>query len=261
VSAGLSIDGLSAGYGATRVLDDVSLAPLEPGTVTALIGPNAAGKSTLLKAVAGIIRAQARTLRLGDMDLSSMRLRERSALVRFVPQAYATQARLTVFELLLVARMCGGGGRPTRADTLSVEHALQMTGITALASRMVGSLSGGQQQLAALAQALTRPAPVLLLDEPTSALDLRNQLEAMAVMQRVAREENAIVVAALHDLNLAARHAERIVLMGEGRIVADGEPGEVLTTERCGPVYAVALATGQTSRGSLAIEAFLPDRP
>jgi iron complex transport system ATP-binding protein len=258
MSAVLAIERLSASYGTSRVLDDVTLAPLEAGTVTALIGPNAAGKSTLLKAVAGLVRAQADILRLGDVDLAALPLRRRADLVRFVPQVYATQARLTVFELLLVARMCGGRGAPDRTDLQAVGQALDRTKLQALSGRMAGTLSGGQQQLVALAQALSRPAPVLLLDEPTSALDLRNQLEAMAIMRSVAADESAIVIVALHDLNLAARHADRVVLMGGGGIMSDGAPADVLTTEKCGPVYAVELASGRTSRGSLAIEAYLP---
>jgi iron complex transport system ATP-binding protein len=259
MSGVLTVQGLSASYGEVRVLSEVALQPLQPGQVTALIGPNAAGKSTLLKAIAGLVRTVGATIRLNGVDIAALPLRRRAQLVRFVPQAYATQARLSVFELLLVARMCGGGGSPDSTDLKAVERALDQTGLGPLSRRMAGNLSGGQQQLVALAQALTRPAPVLLLDEPTSALDLRNQLEAMAIMRRVAVDENAIVVAALHDLNLAARHADRIVLMGLGRIVADGSPADVLTTERCGPVYAVELASGLTSRGSLAIEAYLPN--
>jgi iron complex transport system ATP-binding protein len=255
----LAIAGLTVSYGPARVLDRVSLAPLEPGTVTALIGPNAAGKSTLLKAAAGLLKAAEGRLTLGGEALDGLTLRERARRIRFVPQAYATQARLTVFELLLVARMCGGGGGVGAGDIAAVEAALARVSLTHLSARMVGNLSGGQQQLVALAQALTRPAPVLLLDEPTSALDLRNQLEAFAIMRRVAREDGVIVVAALHDLNLAARQADRAILMGAGRIVSDGAPDEVLVTETCGPVYGVELARGRTSRGSLAIEAFLPN--
>ena len=252
-----TVSGLSAGYGGRNIVHDVNMRALSPGTLTALIGPNAAGKSTLLKSIAGIVKSQSTDVTLGGLRIDGMKLAERAAHVRFVPQAYATQARLTVFDLLMVARMCGVCGRHKVSDLVAVDAALVRVGVSHLADRIAGTLSGGQQQLVALAQALTRPAPVLLLDEPTSALDLRNQLEAMAIMRRVAAEDGAIVIAALHDLNLAARHADRVVLMGEGRIVADGIPEDVLTTERCGPVYGVKLATGQTSRGSLAIEAYL----
>jgi iron complex transport system ATP-binding protein len=254
----LTIEDVCASYGGAPVVRNVTLAALQPGSVTALIGPNAAGKSTLLKAVAGLMKQATGAIRLGDCALDALPLGPRARHVRFVPQVYATQARLTVFELLLVARMCGGRGRPDRTDIAAVETALERVAIAHLADRYAGALSGGQQQLVSLAQALTRPAPVLLLDEPTSALDLRHQLEAFAVMRRVAQEENAIVVAALHDLNMAARHADRVILMGQGTVLADGLPPEVLTSERCGPAYGVALASGRTTRGSMVIEAYLP---
>lgn len=257
----LIIENLSVGYGAHTVLEDVSPPPFAAGTVTALVGPNAAGKSTLMKAVAGLLPMRAGRVRLGERDLAALSLSARTEHIRFMPQVYTSSARLTLFELVLVARMCGGGGRPRDVDLTAVAAALTTTGLSHLADRLAPTLSGGQQQLAALAQALVRPAPVLLLDEPTSALDIRHQLEAMAVMRRVAKEENRIVIAAMHDLNLAARHADGAVLLRNGRIVAAGPPAHVLTDGPCGDAYGVSLATGVTSRGSLAIEAFLPEAP
>jgi iron complex transport system ATP-binding protein len=259
MSEALIVEGLRLGYGSRTVIADASPPPFRPGTVTALVGPNAAGKSTLLKAVAGLLPPRAGSVRLGGRDLAGLPLRERTRHIRFMPQVYGSTARLTLFELVLVARMCGDGGRPAAADMAAVSAALATTGLTALADRLAPTLSGGQQQLAALAQALARPAPVLLLDEPTSALDIRHQLEAMAVMRQVARQEGRIVIAALHDLNLAARHADAAVLLREGHVVAAGPPAEVLTSPLCGHTYGVALATGATSRGSLAIEAYLPE--
>jgi iron complex transport system ATP-binding protein len=251
----LVVDALSARYGGRSVLRELSPRPFEAGTLTALIGPNAAGKSTLLKAIAGLVRADGE-VRLGDIAFGRLPLAQRARFVRFVPQAYQTQARLTVFDLLLVARMCGGIGRPSREDMIAVTSAIERTGIGPIADSMADALSGGQQQLVALAAALSRPAPVLLLDEPTSALDLRNQLEVFRIARRAA-DDGAVVIAALHDLNLAARHADRVTLMSGGAIVADGPPDAVLTTAQCGPAYGVELAHGRTSRGSLAIEAFL----
>ncbi|KJV10224.1 hypothetical protein VZ95_06395 [Elstera litoralis] len=254
----LTVETISVAYGPRRILDDVSIAPCAPGASIALIGPNAAGKSTLLKAIAGLVPVQRGSIRLGDTRLTAMKSEARARLVRFVPQAYATSARLTVFEILLVARMCGVGGRPTREDLAAVGKALARCALEHLSDRCVAELSGGQQQLVALAQALTRPAPVLLLDEPTSALDIRNQLEAFAILKRVAAEDGAIVIAAVHDLNLAARHADRVLLLGAGRLIADGPPDALLVSDACAQVYGVGLASGRTSRGSLALEAYLP---
>ena len=251
----LSVHELSVSYAGRSIIRHLSPEPFAAGTLTALIGPNAAGKSTLLKALAGLVRSQGAVV-LGDVSLDQLPLAQRTRLVRFVPQAYQTRVRLTVFDLLLVARMCGGVGRPTREDMIAVTSAIDRTGIGAIADSMADALSGGQQQLVALAAALTRPAPILLLDEPTSALDLRNQLEVFRIA-RCAADKGAVVIAALHDLNLAARHADRVMLMGGGAIVADGLPDAVLTTAHCGPAYGVELAHGRTSRGSLTVEAFL----
>jgi len=251
----LAINDLSVSYAGRSILRRLSPKPFAAGTLTALIGPNAAGKSTLLKAIAGLVRAEG-DIRLGDVALGLLPLAKRARLVRFVPQAYQLHARLTVFDLLLVSRMCGSIGRPSREDMVAVTTAIDRTGIGSIADTMADALSGGQQQLVALAAALSRPASVLLLDEPTSALDLRNQLEVFRIARRAA-DDGAVVIAALHDLNLAARHADRVLLMSEGEIIADGTPDEVLTTAHCGPAYGVELAHGRTSRGSLTIEAFL----
>ena len=253
----LSIHGLDVGYGGAPVLSGVAVAPLAPGTLAALIGPNAAGKSTLMRAVAGLVRPSAGRIALGGEDLVSMRLPERARRVRLVPQAFATQARLNVFDLVLLARMAAGQGRATQEDLRAAERALHRVGIEPLADRLVCHLSGGQQQLAALAQALARPAPVFLLDEPTSALDLKHQLEAIAIMRKVAEEDGAIVIAALHDLNLAARHASHVVLMGAGRVLMEGAARDVLADRRCAEAYGVNLATQVNERGSLMVEAFL----
>lgn len=258
MSQPLTVENLSVAYGARRILDAVSLAPCLPGCSIALIGPNAAGKSTLMRAIAGLLPTQSGSVRLGESDLARLSAEARAGLVRFVPQTYATSARLSVFEVLLVARMCGTGGRPARDDLAAVGQALARCSLEPLADRCVAELSGGQQQLVALAQALTRPAPVLLLDEPTSALDIRNQLEAFAIMRRVAAEDGSIVIAAVHDLNLAARHADRVLLLGNGRLIADGAPDDLLVSDDCARVYGVGLASGRTSRGSLALEAYLP---
>ena len=256
-SSGLVVQDLSVGYGAAPVIRSISLDAMKPGEVTALIGPNAAGKSTLMRAIAGLLKPLSGGITLGGEDILALPLTQRARRIRFVPQVYATQARLTVFDLVLVARMTAGQGRAMPDDLAAAERALVRIGISGLADRLVCHLSGGQQQLVALAQALARPAPVFLLDEPTSALDLRNQLEAIAIMRSIATEDGCIVIAALHDLNLAARHADQIVLMGDGKLVMQGSPESVLRSAACGDTYGVTLTTDITARGSLSIEASL----
>jgi len=255
---GLSVEALSAAYGRHGVLHDVTVRGLAPGSVTALLGPNASGKSTLLRAIAGLKGIAAGRILLDGRSIESLRLAERTKRVRYVPQAYAASARLTVFDAVMVAARTAGALGSSRALAMRVEAILARTRVAALADRLVCDLSGGQQQLVALAQGLVQPAPVLLLDEPTSALDLRHQLEALALLQGIARAEGLVAVVALHDLGLAARHADRVVLMDRGRIVADGEPEAVLSDPVCGHTYGVELITETSSRGTLLIEASLP---
>ncbi len=250
----LVVDALSVRFGGRSILHSFTPRPFAAGSLTALIGPNAAGKSTLLKAIAGLVRAEG-GVRLGDVALDRLPLAKRAQLVRFVPQAYQTQARLTVFDLLLVARMCGGVGRPRARPgrghlrDRSHRHRTHRRRHGRRAVRRPAAARGaGSSPHKAGAGAVARRA------------DVRARSAQPARVFRIARraaDDGAVVIAALHDLNLAARHADRVLLMGEGAIVADGPPQAVLTTAHCGPTYGVSLAHGRTSRGSLAIEAFL----
>lgn len=256
--SGLAIEGLQVGYGRRTVLRDVTIPPLRSGTVTALLGPNASGKSTLLRTIAGLKKPEAGRILLDGMPIQGMKLAERTRHVRYVPQVYAAAARLTVFDSVLVAARTAGATGHGAGVAARVEAILARTRIAHLAQRMICDLSGGQQQLVALAQGLVQPAPVLLLDEPTSALDLRHQLEALALLRAIALADGHVAVVALHDLSLAARHADRVLLMGQGAVVADGTPAEVFADPVCGRTYGVELVAETSSRGTLMIDAALP---
>ncbi len=255
---GLAIEGLRVAYGRHPVLRGVSVPALRPGTVTALLGPNASGKSTLLRSVAGLKRPEAGRILLDGRAIEGMKLAERTRFVRYVPQVYAAAARLTVFDAVLVAARTAGAAGGGAAVAARVEAILARTRVAHLAQRMICDLSGGQQQLVALAQGLVQPAPVLLLDEPTSALDLRHQLEALALLRAIAAADGHIAVVALHDLSLAARHADRVLLMDHGAVVADGPPAEVFADPVCGRTYGVDLVAETSRRGTLMIDAALP---
>lgn len=253
----LTIENLTVRYGAVEAVRNVTLPPIAAGTLTALVGPNAAGKSSLLKAVAGLGPAVSGRVTCGGVSLHGLPLRDRAEHVRYVPQSYATSVRLPVLNAVLVARLAGRRGRAPAGELADAAHALDRVGIAHLADKETWALSGGQQQLVALAMGLARPAPALLLDEPTSALDLRHQLFALEVARRAAVEGEVAVVVAMHDLNLAARHADRVVLMAEGLVVADGPPVEVLSSPRCAAAYGVRIEIGTTRRGSPVVEAYL----
>jgi iron complex transport system ATP-binding protein len=254
----LSAQGLLVRYGSERALGPIDVPPCEPGSLTALVGPNAAGKSTLLRALAGLARLTAGRVELGGEPLHRLSRRDWARQVRYVPQLFGQLAALSVMDAVLVARMAAGGQvRASPSDRAAAAEVLIRIGIADLAERSVTDLSGGQQQLVALGIGLARPAPVLLLDEPTSALDLRRQLDLLTLVRRIAAEDRTVLIVALHDLNLALRFADRCLLMQHGRLVAAGSPEAVIGSEACEAVYNVRLARARSAAGHLMVEAQL----
>ena len=249
----LRIEGLSASYGARKVIKGLTLAPLPAGEITALVGPNAAGKSTLLRALAGLVRTEG-SIRLDDLELSTLSLVERSRRVGFMPQALPQGVELSVLESVLSALHATGmqdpvGGVASRERALRV---LERLGLVDLALEPLSRLSGGQKQLASLAQALVREPQILLLDEPTSALDLRHQVLVMSAARTLARE-GRIVVVVLHDLNLAARWADRLVVLDRGARRAEGLAADTLSAALLAEVYGVRGRVERCSQGHLQI--------
>ena len=250
----LNVSDLSAGYRNRPVLRGLNLAPLEPGKVTALVGPNAAGKSTLLRGLAGLVPATG-SVRLGDRDLNALGLAERAQHVAYMPQTLPQNAELTVLEGVIGALKASpladfdGSGPETRRRAVEV---LDRLGILNLAMEGIGRLSDGQRQLASLAQAIVRAPHLLLLDEPTSALDLRHQLDVMTIVQALARE-GRIVVVVLHDLTLAATWADHLVVLDHGTIAAEGSPEAALSPSILSAVYGVEARVERCSRGRLHI--------
>ncbi|HSI40811.1 MAG TPA: ABC transporter ATP-binding protein [Xanthobacteraceae bacterium] len=264
MAAALHVEGLSVSYGRRAVLHALTLPPLEPGGITALIGPNAAGKTTLLRALAGLMPMRG-TVRLGAADLTRLGLAGHAAHIAYMPQALPQRVALTVFEATLGALMASPG-RPlpitaARARTLAT---LERLGLADLALRTLDELSGGQRQLASLAQSVVREPAVLLLDEPTSALDIHHQLQVMALVDALARERGMVVVAVLHDIALACRWCRRVVMLAGGTVIADGTPAEAVTPETLACGYGVEARVERCSRGFLQIlvdRAIEPDQP
>lgn len=229
----LSIRNLSFRYGHKLVLQDINL-DIEP-MLTAIIGPNATGKSTLMKCLAGLLNHQ------GSVVLNGERIDNESAIrhVSYLPQDNGAPIALTVLEAVLLGRHRFLSWRVSHEDLQFVLGILEDLGIKELSTRYLSHLSGGQQQMVSIAQSLVREPKVLLLDEPTSSLDLCRQLEIFNLIKRLTRERNMITLVAIHDLNLAARYADRIVVMDKGRIFDVGEPDEILTEEMIKDVYRV----------------------
>lgn len=253
----LTIDDLAAGYGRRTVLSGVTIPTIAGGAFVGLIGPNASGKSTLFRTVAGLLRPRTGAIRLDDDDVTAMPRRLRARAVAYMPQAFGCNALLTVFESVLLAlkqttSWCVHDDNLDRvADTLAA------LGLSHLADRGIADLSGGQAQMVAVAQTLVRAPRVVLLDEPTSALDLHHQLSILGSVRREMEVRGMIVMAALHDLNLAAQFCDRLILLNRGRILADGTPAEVLALPEIGSTYRVTTTLETTQRGSLFVDATL----
>ncbi|MFV3287195.1 ABC transporter ATP-binding protein [Pseudomonas sp. NY11955] len=244
----LLIEGVSVAYGARQILHGVSLPALPTGSLVALVGPNGAGKSTLLRALAGLERMRG-GLSLDGQDMTRLGFAERSRRLAYMPQQLPPGIALGVLESIVAALRVSAC-----SDLLgSAFDALRQLGIEGLAERSLDSLSGGQRQLVALAQLLARNPQVLLLDEPTSALDLHYQLRVMDAVRERVQAHRLLAVAVLHDINLAASHADWLVVLREGRVVACGAPGDVLQPGLLAEVYGVEARVERCSQGRLQV--------
>ncbi|GAA2070614.1 ABC transporter ATP-binding protein [Microbacterium hatanonis] len=236
----LSARSLDAGYPGRRVIENLDL-EVEPGRITMIIGANACGKSTLLGVLARLHAPLGGEVLLDDVDVASIPRRRFAQRVGLLPQHPVAPDGLTVGELVARGRHPHRGvfERWSAADTAQVDDALRLTGVEALADRPVGDLSGGQRQRVWIAMALAQNPEILLLDEPTTFLDLSHQLEVLDLLVELNRVQGTTIVVVLHELNLAARYADDLVVMREGRIVAQGSPRDVLTAEVVSDAFAL----------------------
>ena len=254
----LTAHGLDFSYDRHSILRNVGFAPLQPGRLTALIGPNASGKSTLLRIIAGLLTPEAGRVELNGTDLSTLTRKARMRRVCFMPQFFAANAALTVFDAVMMAQKNLSGWRVSSEDMNAVAAALRDGDIGHLSEAYIGELSGGQSQMVSVAQALIRRAEVYLFDEPTSALDLNHQLRVLGRIHQTIRERSAVGIVALHDLSLTARFADHLILMHRGRIRAEGSPADVLRHPDIAETYGVDIRITTGPRKELVVHAYPP---
>ena len=236
----LQIESLSVKYDEHLALNKVDL-QVEPGEVVAIIGPNGAGKSTMIRAVSGILPPENGRILIDNKPLHKLNNMQRAQYLSVVPQARSLPGSFTAYQTVLLGRTpyLGWLGKSDESDHRLVEWALKRTKADAFANRPVGELSGGEQQRVLLARALVQDAPVMLLDEPTTYLDLQHQSGLLNLVRELANEKKLAVLMVLHDLNLAGLYADRIALVVNGRIHADGTPTQVLTSHNLSTVFNV----------------------
>ncbi|MFM9368520.1 ABC transporter ATP-binding protein [Streptomyces sp. Da 82-17] len=257
----LRVEGVRFGYpGRPPVLDGVDLR-VARGELTALVGLNGCGKSTLLRIMAGLLRPDSGDVLIGGERLARMPRRAAARRVALLHQSAPSVPGMTVRQLVRQGRYAARGplGMLRDGDDAACRQALADVGVADWGARQVDTLSGGERQRVRLAMALAQDTPVLLLDEPTTYLDLRHQLEVLQTVVRLRDERALTVVMVLHDLAHAARFAERIVALREGRVAADGPPAEVVTPALLAEVLGVAGRVGRDPEGGWPV--CYPDHP
>lgn len=231
---------LDLAYEHHTVIEDLSTT-IEAGKVTALVGPNGCGKSTLLRGLARLLKPAAGNVLLDGHSIHALPTKELAKRVGILPQGPMAPEGLTVHELVAQGRYPHQGffQQWSDLDQEICDEAIRTTNMDEFADRPVDTLSGGQRQRAWIAMTLAQKTPILLLDEPTTYLDIGFQLEVMELVERLNSEQGMTILLVLHDLNQAARYSDRMIVLRDGSIVADGRPGDVMSVELMASVFQV----------------------
>jgi iron complex transport system ATP-binding protein len=249
----LTAQNLNVKLAGRAVLADISLA-LSPGHLVALVGPNGAGKTTLLRALAGLLPSDG-AIDVGGDALSSLPLRERARRFAYLPQGHIVHWPLPARDIVALGRYPHGATDPARLspkDSEAVLRAMQAADVMAFSERRVTELSGGERSRVALARVLAVEAPVILADEPTSSLDPRHQIDVMKTL-RVAADNGTLVIVVTHDLGLAARFADTMLVLSDGRLVSQGAVDAALSEQVMAEVFRVSAYRAQFQRETVIV--------
>ncbi|GAA1459823.1 ABC transporter ATP-binding protein [Williamsia maris] len=229
---------LTLGYGGSAIVDGLSV-DIPSGAITAIVGPNACGKSTLLRGLARLLKPTTGHVILDGADITSLKTKEVARRLGLLPQSSIAPEGITVADLVARGRFPHQKvmRQYSRDDQRAVAQAMEATGVTSIAGRPVDELSGGQRQRVWVAMVLAQQTPLILLDEPTTFLDIAHQIELLDLFAELNAEQDRTIVAVLHDLNHACRFADHIIAMKAGSIVAQGNPADVITAELVEDVY------------------------
>ena len=245
----LRVNDIMFSYTSTPILEEITM-ELSASEMLGIVGPNGAGKSTLIRCINRILKPEQGSIHLNGQEIREMGTIEIAKHLGYVPQSFTGVFPATVFDTILVGRRPHIGWRSSESDEDKVWAILEMMAIEDLAMRDFNELSGGQQQKVLIARALAQEAGTLLLDEPTSNLDIKHQIEVMELLKDLVVNKGLSAIMAVHDLNLASRYADRVIIMKDGRIFDAGNPSDVLTPENIRSVYDVDVEVVNSSRGN-----------
>lgn len=234
----LKVKDVEFSYASTPILKDICMT-LAPSELLSIVGPNGVGKSTLMRCINRILKYDKGCILLDEGEIKEMSKMKIARHIGYVPQSSSSVFPATVFDTILMGRRPHIGWRSTEKDQEKVLEILKLLGIVKFALRDFSELSGGQQQKVLIARALAQEPDILLLDEPTSNLDIRHQLDVMEIIKKLVVEKGISAIMAVHDLNLASRYADKVVMMSGGSIFSAGDPASVLTPENVASVYGV----------------------
>jgi len=254
----LEINNLSFSYNGLTALEGVKL-DVSFGEVLGVVGPNGSGKSTLLKCMNRILKTKHNTVLIDDKDITEIGLKELAKLMSYVPQSSRNLFPFTVFDVVLMGRRPYIQWSLGERDKEIVAQILEYLGISNLAMRYFNELSGGEQQKVVIARALAQQPQLLLMDEPTSSLDIKHQLDILCILRSLAKSKHCSVIISMHDLNLASRFSDRMLLLRKGRIFAAGNPDSVITEENIETVYGIKSRVTKTVFGSPQITPLEPE--
>ena len=249
----LTAQGITVTLGGRIVLNDISLS-LSSGHLVALVGPNGAGKTTLLRALAGLLPSHGE-IDIGGAALSSLSLRERARRFAYLPQGHVVHWPLPARDIVALGRTPHGATDPARLtpkDAEAVQRAMRATDVVGFSERRVTELSGGERSRVALARVLAVEAPVMLADEPTASLDPRYQIDVMTNLRNAA-DGDMLVIVVTHDLGLAARFSDTVLVLSEGRLVAQGPPAQALSEQVMAEVFRVSAYRAEYQREAVIV--------
>ncbi|AGB01901.1 ABC transporter ATP-binding protein [Methanoregula formicica] len=248
----ITLDNVCKDYGEKRVLDDISFS-LGKADIVALVGPNGSGKSTLIKIIAGVHSQTSGSIGIDGTDIRKIDPIELAKCIGYVPQHFTYTLYSTVFETVLLGRRQHIKWSVSDEELSRVQHSLEALEMEHMAGSYMDQLSGGERQKVFIARALAQDPKLFLFDEPTSALDIRYQIEVMETMREITWERGAGMIIAVHDLNLAYRYADTVVVLHGGKMAGYGKPQEILTPECIRKVYGVDAFVIENEQGKFLV--------